>query len=104
MKGSGFDDLTISVSASNLKTDLDISDYYMYLGTYQSGGWFDWNGLTGFSLYQSKRGGNSDFAYIKRKEISASLHASAAAQSYHRRFVLRQPDGWWHHLCCQSAA
>ena len=75
MEGSGFDALTLSVSASQLNTDIDISDYYMHLGTYQSGGWFDWNGLTGFSLYQSKRGGNSDFGYIKRKELSASLHA-----------------------------
>ena len=95
MKGSGFDDLTISVSASNLKTDLDISDYYMYLGTYQSGGWFDWNGLTGFSLYQSKRGGNSDFAYIKRKEISASLHASLLQRSLtiDASFFASQMDG-----------
>ncbi len=75
MEGSAFDALTLSVSASQLNTDIDISDYYMHLGTYQSGGWFDWNGLTGFSLYQSKRGGNSDFGYIKRKELSASLHA-----------------------------
>ncbi len=81
MQNSPFDDLTISVSGSNLKTDLGIDDYYMYLGTYQSGGWFDWNGLTGFSLYQSKRGGNSDFGYIKRKEFSANLHAELLQRS-----------------------
>ena len=81
MKDGIFDDLKLSVSASSLSNDLDIEDYYMYLGTYQSGGWFDWNGLTGFSLYQSKRGGNSDFAYIKRKEISASIHAELLQRS-----------------------
>ena len=95
LQGSVFNDLTLSVSASNLKTDLDIEDYYMYLGTYQSGGWFDWNGLTGFSLYQSKRGGNSDFGYIKRKEISASLHAEVFERSltFDASFFASQMDG-----------
>ena len=81
MEGSIFDNLTISASASSLKTDLDISDYYMYLGAYQSGGWFDWNGLTGFSLVQSKRGGNDELGYIKRNEISASIHAELLKRS-----------------------
>jgi len=81
MEGSIFNDLKLSVSASSLSSDLDIEDYYMYLGTYQSGGWFDWNGLTGFSLYQSKRGGNDGLGYIKRKEFSASLHASLLERS-----------------------
>ncbi len=75
MEDGLFNALTLSASYSNLKTDLDIENYYMYLGTYQSGGWFDWNGLTGFSLYQSKRGANSAFGFLKRQEISASLHA-----------------------------
>jgi len=81
LEGSIFDNLTVSASYSNLKTDLDISDYYMYLGTYQSGGWFDWNGLTGFSLYQSKRGANDALGYIKRNEISASIHAELLQKS-----------------------
>lgn len=95
MEGSAFDALTLSVSASQLNTDLDIENYYMYLGTYQSGGWFDWNGLTGFSLYQSKRGGNSDFGYIKRKELSASLHAELMdrALSLDASFFKSQMDG-----------
>ena len=76
LEGSIFDDLTLSLSASNLKTDLGIDDYYMYLGTYQSGGWWDWNGQTGHSAVQSRRGGNDDFGYLKRKEFSAHLHAA----------------------------
>ena len=71
-----FDDLTLSVSASDLKTDLGIDDYYMYLGTYQSGGWWDWNGGSGHSAIQSKRGGNENFGYLHRKEFSASIHAA----------------------------
>jgi TonB-linked SusC/RagA family outer membrane protein len=81
MQGGIFDNLTISASYSSLKTDLDIENYYMYLGTYQSGGWFDWNGLTGFSLVQSRRGGNDDLAFIKRNEISASIHAELLERS-----------------------
>lgn len=81
MEGSIFDALTLSASYSNLKTDLDISDYYMYLGTIQKGGWWDWNGETGHDCYRFVRGGNEDFGYIQRKEISASLHAELLQRS-----------------------
>ena len=81
MEGSIFDNLTVSASASILKTDLDIDNYYMYLAAYQSGGWWDWNGETGHSAYQSKRGGNDELTYIKRKEISASIHAELLQRS-----------------------
>ena len=81
MEGSFFDDLTLSASYSNLKSDLDIKDYYMYLGTYQDGGWWDWNGESGHSAVQSKRGGNEALTWIKRKEISASLHAEVLKRS-----------------------
>ena len=46
-----FDELKISASYSDLKTDLGINDYYMYLANYQSGGWWDWNGETGPPQY-----------------------------------------------------
>lgn len=74
MEDGIFDDLKLSASYSDLKTDLGIDDYYMYLGTYQSGGWWDWNGETGHSAVQSRRGGNNDFTYLHRKEFSVSLH------------------------------
>ncbi len=76
MDGSIFDELKLSASYSDLKTDMGINEYYMYLATYQSGGWWDWNGETGHSAVQSKRGGNEDFTYLHRKEFSASLHAA----------------------------
>jgi hypothetical protein len=76
MEHSPFNELTLSASVSNLKTDIGIDDYYMYLGTYQSGGWWDWNGESGHSDIQSRRGGNEDFTFIHRKEFSASLHAA----------------------------
>ena len=81
MEGSIFDNLTVSASASILKTDLDIDNYYMYLAAYQSGGWWDWNGETGHNAYQSKRGGNDELTYIKRKELSASIHAELLQRS-----------------------
>ena len=81
MEGSIFDDLTLSVSASNLKTDLGIDDYYMYLATYQDGGWWDWNGGSGHSAVQSRRGGNDELGYIQRKEFSANLHAALLKNS-----------------------
>lgn len=76
MEGSVFDALTLSGSYSVLNSDLDISNFYMYQGRYNSGGaWYDWNGMTGFSTTQSTQGGNDGLTFIKRKEISASLHA-----------------------------
>lgn len=75
MENSIFDDLTLSASYSDLKTDLGIDDYYMYLGTYKDGGWWDWNGGSGHSAIQSRRGGNEDFTFIHRKEFSANVHA-----------------------------
>ena len=41
----------------------------MYLGTYQSGGWWDWNGGSGHSAMQSKRGSNNELSYLHRREI-----------------------------------
>ena len=81
MEGSIFDDLTISASYSRLRSDLDIENYYMYLGAYQDGGWWDWNGESGHSAIQSKRGGNDAFTWIDRKEFSASIHAELMKRS-----------------------
>ncbi len=71
-----FDDLTLSASYSDLKTDLDISDYYMYLGAYQKGEWWDWSGYANHEAMQSKRGANNALTYLRRKEFSATVHAA----------------------------
>lgn len=76
MQNTPFDELTLSVSYSDLMTDLGISDYYLYQGTYQSGGWWDWNGQTGHSDVQSKRGDSDSFSFLHRKEFSVGLHAA----------------------------
>ena len=81
LEGGIFDDLKISASYSDLKTDMGIDNYYMYLATYQRGGWWDWNGETGHDAVQSKRGGNDDFNYLRRKELSASINAELLQRS-----------------------
>ncbi len=75
MEHGAVDNLTLSVSVSDLKTDLGIDNYYMYLQTYQNGGWWDWNGGTGHSSVQSVRGGNDELTFLRRKELSATVHA-----------------------------
>lgn len=76
MKDSAFNDLVLSASYSDLVTDLGIDEYYMYLGAYQNGGWWDWNGMSGHAGVQSKRGSNDDLGYIHRKEFSVNLRGS----------------------------
>ena len=76
MEDGLFNDLVLSASYSDLVTDLGIDEYYMYLGAYQSGGWWDWNGLSGHAAVQSKRGANDDLSYIHRKELSVNLRGS----------------------------
>ena len=76
MENTPFNELTLNVSYSDLKTDLGIDNYYMYQVAYQGGGWWDWNGGTGHSAVQSKRGGSDSFSFLHRKEFSAGLHAA----------------------------
>ena len=76
MEDSPFNDLVLSASYSDIVTDLGIDEYYMYLGAYQSGGWWDWNGLSGHAGVQSKRGANDELSYIHRKELSVNLRGS----------------------------
>lgn len=76
MEDGPFNDLVLSASYSDIVTDLGIDDYYMYLGTYESGGWWDWNGQSGHAAVQSKRGSNDDLSYIHRKEFSVNLRGS----------------------------
>lgn len=64
--------LMLSVSASNLHSDIDIKDYYMYSANFTNGGWYSW-AIGGTSAAYPKRGENVELTYIKRKELSATL-------------------------------
>jgi TonB-linked SusC/RagA family outer membrane protein len=72
------DDLMLSASLSQLNTDLDISDYYMYAENYDQsdGAWWGWKDGVSEHSTNSKRGGNVDLTFIKRKEFSATVRTS----------------------------
>ena len=70
------DDLSLSVSGSILHSDLDITNYYMWRGSYVSGGWFSWADGKANYAYYPERGENLDLTFVKRKEISATLKGS----------------------------
>lgn len=77
MEGSIFDDLTLSASYSDLKTDMGIDNYYMYLGAIQQGAWWNLNGISnGHAAQQFKRGSNKNLGYIQRKEFSVNLRGA----------------------------
>ena len=71
------DELTISASVSELNTDIDITDYYLYSPSYTaSGQWWGWADGISVQATESLRGGNPDLTFVKRKEISASVKGS----------------------------
>ena len=70
------DDLSLSVSGSILHSDLDITNYYMWRGSYVNGGWFSWADGKANYAYYPERGENLDLTFVKRKEISATLKGS----------------------------
>jgi len=73
--------LKLYVSAGMLNTDLSINDYYLYDNVYRSQGYFAWNdGVYSNSASTSSHGGNPNFAFAKRKELSLSLEASLFKQ------------------------
>jgi len=75
-----FNDLKLSASVSDIKTDLTIDDYYIYMNNYTSTGWWDWGG-SGVSATACTNGGNTSLAYISRKEFNVSLQGSVLDKS-----------------------
>lgn len=65
-------ELMLSASFSNVKTDIYLTDYYMYSPNYTNGGWYSW-GSSGDPAAYPKRGSNEDLGYISRKEFSVNL-------------------------------
>ncbi|GET21427.1 SusC/RagA family TonB-linked outer membrane protein [Prolixibacter denitrificans] len=75
---SAIDNLEISASASILNSDLDIADFYMYEANYTqaNGAWWGWYDGASERSTNSKRGGNENLTFIKRKELSATIKGS----------------------------
>lgn len=84
------DNLVLSVSASNLKTDLDIKDtkndgdpsndveYYLYEANYTqaNGAWWGWYDGASERSTNSIIGENKDLSFVQRKELSANIRTS----------------------------
>jgi len=70
------DDLMFSVSGSIIHSDLDLANYYMWRGSWITGGWFSWADGKANYAYYPERAENLDLTFIKRKEFSASLSGS----------------------------
>lgn len=64
--------LMLSVSASNLKQDMDIENYYMYTANYALGGWYQFSGVGDNAAYP-QRGSNTDLTFVTRKEFSGTI-------------------------------
>jgi TonB-linked SusC/RagA family outer membrane protein len=72
------DYLKLSASAGILKTDLDISGYYLYDNIYTSQAFFTWNdGVQAQNRASvSSYGASPDLSFPQRKEFNASVEAS----------------------------
>jgi TonB-linked SusC/RagA family outer membrane protein len=72
------DDLVLSASASNIKTDMDIADNYMYKGNYAQGdgAWWGWYDGASERSTNSRRSDNYDLTFIQRKELAANIRGS----------------------------
>ncbi len=75
---SVIDNLMLSVSGSILNTDMDIDDHYLYESNYtqSDGAWWGWYDGASERSTNSRRGGNADLTFIKRKELSANVKTS----------------------------
>ncbi|MFR9545386.1 MAG: SusC/RagA family TonB-linked outer membrane protein [Rikenellaceae bacterium] len=84
LKGTSFDNLILSFSASKIHTDIDISDYYLYAEVYNiedstSARWYDNSFAHGTN---SLTGGNPDLGFITHEEISVNLRGSLWDQTF----------------------
>lgn len=71
------DYLKVNASAASVKTDLDITDYYLYDNAYYQGNSYTWNdGDRSNSASASQRGANPDFKFSTRNELTLGIDAS----------------------------
>ncbi len=69
--------LTLSVSASELNQDIDISGHYLYAPTWATDRWgYGWADGEDSQYAVSTRGANELLTFIKRREVSANLRGA----------------------------
>lgn len=76
---SWVNDLKVTASYANLHQDLDISSYYMYLGSFSKtdGHWVQWHDGTAGGWTPTSRGGNNpELDFITRTEYRVGLDAT----------------------------
>ena len=75
---SWIDDLKLNASWGIINQDLDITDYYMYDNIFTATGtWWGWNEIANsMQTSDSRRGGNENLTFIKRKEFRVGLDLS----------------------------
>ena len=77
LDGSIFDDLLLSVSLSSLNEDIDISNYYLYTGSWKADGYqYTWHDGYQMGKTHPTRGENERLEMIKRKEVAVNLRTS----------------------------
>lgn len=70
------DYLKVNASAASVKTDLDITDYYLYDNAYNQGDSFTWDdGSRSNNASTSQRGQNDDFKFATRNELTLGFDA-----------------------------
>ena len=94
------DDMMLSVSGSIINQDIDLARgdvrYYLYEGIWSSDygyGWYD--GASDKYTY-SKRGGNEDLTFIKRKEFSVNFRTSLWQKlvTFDANFFINSMEGY----------
>lgn len=94
------DDMMLSVSGSVINQDIDLARgdvrYYLYEGIWSSDygyGWYD--GASDKYTY-SKRGGNEDLTFIKRKEFSVNFRTSLWQKlvTFDANFFINSMEGY----------
>lgn len=76
---SWVNDLKVTASYANLHQDLDISSYYMYMGSFSKtdGHWVQWHDGTAGGWTPTSRGGNNpELDFITRTEYRVGLDAT----------------------------
>jgi TonB-linked SusC/RagA family outer membrane protein len=72
------DELTLSTSLASIKSDMDISDYYMYAANYDQsdGAWWGWRDGVSEHSTNSKQGANEDLTFITRKQFTVGARGT----------------------------
>ncbi len=78
LENSVVDDLMLSASASSIKSDIVINDYYAHYGVYtnKGGGGYNWGDGAYIDATYPTKGANPDLTYISRDEVSVNLRGS----------------------------